>query len=106
MSEVKTFKQEVLDLLALDELPHDQKDRLDWLTMKQAGIYLEDFHKSVDACLMLPLPPRHGWILGVFEDKRSARILHRDTDVPAATEFADRLPQAMLKAWWSTQPHN
>lgn len=97
--DTKTAKLEAMTLLALDELTDEQAARLDWLTMKQAGIYLEDFHKSVDACLALPKPSDARWTLDETGEYWLAGIRRPGQDTQLFS--AVTLPIAMLKCWWT-----
>lgn len=129
MSEVKTRKQEALELLALldngDELTWDESERLTYITIEQGYPIFQQhpdelekyreadpihwYHIHVDKCLTLPLSDGYRWVVvsptaGSEYLVAWALITTASTALPANMHRGASLPIAMLKAWWSIQP--
>lgn len=120
MSEVKTQKQEAIELLteieSMADLRRDvqataKRERLHDLTMKQANlprssIMLFITH-SVDICLTLPLPDGYFWLMEskFGRDPYGATLYKAFMKQETQTKYQSdaSLPLAMLQAWWSLQ---
>lgn len=106
--DTKTRKVEALELLALDELTPDQVDRLDWLTMQQAGIFLEDFHHSIDACISLLKTLSCDWHINIvpgFNDSPEIIVGSQQEFYAIAKAYTvEAIAIELLRGYWTMQP--
>lgn len=105
MSEVKTTKQEALDLLAIASPTDEQERRLfELVTAKTGTLVFRDTRSlwSVDACLYLIYGYR--FVIHYMGGAFRVRLYNGTDDADGTYADAASLNLAILRAWWKIQP--